>query len=258
TDILVQVREGRRDVDWLVDLKCIPELNELTYDSAGGLTIGAAVPCSTIYESPLAKPYQALIDATSLIGGLQIQNRASLGGNLCNASPAADTIPALIAHEGICTVAGPKGLREVPVENFCIGPGRTVLGRGEFLVKLRLPPPRKNTGTFYVRFIPRNEMDIAVVGVGTSVTLDDKRSRCTAARIALGAVAPKPLFVAEAGAALPNGALSDEHLAHAAAVAQEAAQPISDMRGQAEYRRHLVAVLTKRAVRGAIERAKEN
>src|SRR5262249_6107424 len=158
---------------------------ELTYDSAKGLTIGAAVPCSAIYESRLAKPYQALIDATSLIGGIQIQNRASLGGNLCNASPAADTIPALIAHEAVCTIAGKEGLRDVPVENFCVGPGQTVLSQGEFLVKLRLPPPRKSTGTFYVRFIPRNEMDIAVVGVGAAITLDDKRSRCTAARIAL-------------------------------------------------------------------------
>ncbi|MFL5241307.1 MAG: FAD binding domain-containing protein [Gemmataceae bacterium] len=256
TDVLVQVREGRRDVDWLIDLKHIPELNKLTFDPQKGLKIGAAVPCSSIYDSALAKPYAALIDATSLIGGIQIQNRASLGGNLCNASPAADTIPALIAHEAVCVIAGPDGSRETPVEKFCVGPGRTVLGRGEILVSLRLPAPRKNTGTFYVRFIPRNEMDIAVVGVGISVTLDESRTRCAAARVALGAVAPTPLLVAEAGDALVNGSITENHIHKAAGLAQAAAKPISDMRGDAEYRRHLVGVLTRRALATAFERAK--
>jgi carbon-monoxide dehydrogenase medium subunit len=214
------------------------------------------VPCSRIYESAEAKPYAALIDATSLIGGVQIQNRASLGGNLCNASPAADTIPALIAHEAVGVIAGPEGTREVPVEKFCTGPGRTVLVRGEFLLSLRLPAPRKLSGSAYLRFIPRNEMDIAVVGVGASVVFDEKRERCLAARIGLAAVAPTPLFVVDASAALVDGALTDAHLDRAAALAQAAAKPISDMRGDAEYRRHLVGVLTKRAVRAAIERAK--
>jgi carbon-monoxide dehydrogenase medium subunit len=258
TDVLVQVREGRRDVDWLIDLKHIPELNELAFDSKKGLRIGAAVSCSSIYESPLTKPYAALIDATSLIGGVQIQNRASLGGNLCNASPAADTIPALIAHEAICVIAGPEGTRETPVEKFCVGPGRTVLSRGEILVSLRMPKPRKHTGTLYVRFIPRNEMDIAVVGVGVSVTLDESRSRCIAARVALGAVAPTPLLVTEAGAVLVDGALTDDQINKAAKLAQAAAKPISDMRGDADYRQHLVGVLTKRALSDAIARAKEN
>jgi carbon-monoxide dehydrogenase medium subunit len=258
TDVLVQVREGRRDVDWLIDLKHIPELNELAFDSKKGLRIGAAVSCSSIYESALAKPYAALIDASSLIGGVQIQNRASLGGNLCNASPAADTVPALIAHEAICVIAGPEGTRETPVEKFCVGPGRTVLSRGEILVSLRMPKPRKHTGTLYVRFIPRNEMDIAVVGVGVSVTLDESRSRCIAARVALGAVAPTPLLVTEAGAVLVDGALTDDQINKAAKLAQAAAKPISDMRGDADYRQHLVGVLTKRALSDAIARAKEN
>src|SRR5262249_42879576 len=157
-DILVQVREDRRDVDLLVDVKNVPEANELAYDPRTGLRIGAAVPCYRIYEdAAIGKAYLGLVDAASLIGGIQIQSRASLGGNLCNASPAADTIPALIAHEAVCTIAGPEGTRSVPVEKFCTGPGRTVLGRGEFLVGFRLPPPPKNTGTFYLRFIPRNE-----------------------------------------------------------------------------------------------------
>jgi CO/xanthine dehydrogenase FAD-binding subunit len=256
TDVLVQVREGRRDPDWLIDLKHIPELNALSFDPKLCLTIGAAVPCSTIYEYGPAKAYAALIDATSLIGGVQIQNRASLGGNLCNASPAADAIPALIAHEAQCIIAGPGGNRQVAVESFCTGPGRTILNRGEILVSLHLPVPAMNTGTHYVRFIPRNEMDIAVVGVGVTVTLDDSRSRCLAARVALGAVAPTPLFVAEAGAALVNRPLTDDLFKKAAQLAQAAAKPISDMRGDADYRRHLVGVLTKRAILGAIVRAK--
>jgi carbon-monoxide dehydrogenase medium subunit len=255
TDLLVQVRDGRRDLDLLVDLKLIPEVNELNFDPKAGLRVGAAVPCSRIYESAEAKAYPALLDATALVGGVQIQNRASLGGNLCNASPAADTIPALIAHEAICLIAGPNGTREMPVEKFCTGPGKTALQRSEFLLSLRLPPRKKLSGSAYLRFIPRNEMDIAVVGVGAALVLDEKRERCMAARIGLAAVAPTPLFVAEAGAALVNGVLTEENVDKAAALAQAAARPISDMRGDADYRRHLVGVLTRRAVRAAIERA---
>jgi carbon-monoxide dehydrogenase medium subunit len=259
TDLLVQLREGRRDLDWLVDVKHVPEANELAFDPQRGLRIGAAVPCYRIYEdAAIGKAYPGLVDAASLIGGIQIQSRASLGGNLCNGSPAADSIPALIAHEAVCTVAGPEGTREVAVENFCTGPGRTVLRRGEFLVGFHLPPPRPRSGTLYVRFIPRNEMDIAVVGVGVAVALDETRTRCTAARVALAAVAPTPLLVHAAGDALVDGALTDAHIDRAAELARLAALPISDMRGDAEYRRHLVGVLVRGALRGAIARAKEN
>src|SRR5262245_19423020 len=171
TDIIVQVREGRRDVDLLVDIKNISKLNQLTYDKAAGLRLGAAVPCCRIYETKkIARALPGLIDAVSLIGGVQIQSRASVGGNLCNASPAADTIPALIAHEAVCTIAGADGTREVAVESFCTGPGRTVLKPGEFLVNLLIPAPNENSGAAYLRFIPRNEMDIAVVGAGVCVT----------------------------------------------------------------------------------------
>jgi carbon-monoxide dehydrogenase medium subunit len=257
TDIIVQVREGRREIDALVDIKHIVEVNELTYDPAKGLTIGAAVPCCLIYErQAITKAYPGLMDAVSLIGGIQIQSRASLGGNLCNASPAADSVPVLIALEGICDIAGPKGMRSVPVENFCTAPGRTVLGRGEFLVRFRFPAPKKNAGASYLRFIPRNEMDIAVVGAGVSVQLDAGKTKCTAARIALAAVAPTPLLVPEAGAALIDGTLSEVLIAKAASLAQAAAKPISDMRGDADYRRHLVGVLVKRALQTAFERAK--
>lgn len=259
TDILVQLREGKRDVDLLVDIKHVPQAMQVTRLKEGGFDIGAGVPCCEIYENAeLAKLYPGLVDAVSLIGGIQIQSRASLGGNLCNASPAADTIPALIAHRAVCVIAGPKGQREVPVEQFCTAPGKTVLQRGEFLLNLRLPSPPARFGAAYLRFIPRNEMDIAVVGAGVSVTLDENKSRCTAARVALAAVAPTPLLVKEAGDALADGALSDDLIEKAASLAQAAAKPISDMRGDAEYRRHLVKVLVKRALKIALARARES
>lgn len=259
TDLIVQMREHRRDLDLLVDGKYIPELNELTFDPRQGLRLGAAVPCYRIYEHPeIARAYLGLMDAVSLVGGIQIQSRASVGGNLCNASPAADTVPALIAHEAACVIAGPEGTRELPVEQFCTGPGRTALARGELLVGLRLPPPRRHSGANYQRFIPRNEMDIAVVGVGSFVTLDETKTRCVAARVALGAVAPTPLFAPEIGAALVDGALSDSLIDKAAALARAAARPISDMRGDADYRRHLVGVLVKRTLQAAVARAREN
>jgi carbon-monoxide dehydrogenase medium subunit len=259
TDVIVQVREGRRDLDLLVDMKQIPELNELSYDRQHGLRFGAAVPCYRLCEHPeLARAYPGLIDAVALIGGTQIQSRGSVGGNLCNASPAADTIPALIASSAVCIIAGPNGRREVPVEGFCTAPGRTVLARGEMLVGLRLPPPEPHTGSAYLRFIPRNEMDIAVVGAGVSVTMGGDGSRCIAARIALAAVAPTPLLVAQAGAALVGKPPSAADIEQAAKLAQAAARPISDMRGDADYRRHLVGVLTRRALSRAIERSKES
>src|SRR5262249_34814559 len=231
TDIIVQVREHRRDFDVLVDVKNIVEVNELAYDAKEGLRLGAAVPCYRIYEhADIAKYYPGLIDAVSLVGGIQIQSRASVGGNLCNGSPAADTIPPLIVLEATCVIAGPKGTRQVPVEKFCTAPGRTVVGRGELVVRIELPPPKPHSGAHYLRFIPRNEMDIAVAGAAASVTLDDKKSRCLAARIALAAVAPTPLPVPDAGAALVDGALNDTLIDKAASLAQAVAKPISDMR----------------------------
>ncbi|MCI0642150.1 MAG: xanthine dehydrogenase family protein subunit M [Gemmataceae bacterium] len=257
TDIIVQVREHRRDIDVLVDIKHIPQVNALNYDPSKGLTIGAAVPCYRIYEhKEIARAYPGLIDAAALIGGIQIQSRASLGGNLCNASPAGDTIPPLIALEATCVIVGAGAMREVPVEKFCTAPGKTMLGRGEMLVQLKLPPPKPRSGAAYLRFIPRNEMDIAVVGAGVAVLLDDSKQRCSAARIALAAVAPTPLLVLEAGAALVDGALGDALIDKAASLAQAAAKPISDMRGTAEYRKHLVGVLVKRTLNIAIQRAR--
>lgn len=258
TDLIVALRERRLETELVIDIKGIPEVSELSFDPAEGLRIGASVPCHRIYndDTTVAK-YPGLIDAASLIGGIQIQGRASLGGNVCNASPAADSIPALIVHGAICDIALPQTRRRVPVEEFCIAPGKTVLARGEFLASLHLPPPAPGFGAAYLRFIPRNEMDIAVVGVGASVQLDESRQRIVSARIALGAVAPTPLFVPEAGDALAGAEPGDDAFARAAAIAQNAAHPISDMRGTAEYRRHLVGVLTRRALATAVERARK-
>ncbi len=258
TDLIVQLRENRRRTDLVVDVKRIAELNELSYDAAEGLTIGAAVPCYRIYgDGEIAAAYPGLMDAARLVGGTGIQGRASLGGNLCNASPAGDTIPPMIVLGGEAGIAGPGGTRRVAVEDFCTAPGRTVLGDGEFLVSLHFPAPAPNSGAFYRRFIPRNEMDIAVVGVGASVVLSGDGSSFVSARIAVGAVAPTPLFVREAGDALAGQPVSDEAIRRAADIARDAARPISDMRGTAEYRKHLTSVLTRRVVEGAVQRAKE-
>ena len=259
TDLIVALREHRIEADLVIDIKGIPEVDELTFDAHDGLRLGAAVPCHRIYRhAEVVRHYPGLIDAASLIGGIQIQGRASLGGNLCNASPAADSIPVLIVHSAICDIALPQTRRRVPVEEFCTAPGKTVLGRGEFLASLHLPPPPPGFGAAYLRFIPRNEMDIAVVGVGAAVQLDASRRRIVAARIALGAVAPTPLFVREAGDALIGAEVSEAALMHAAQIAQAAARPISDMRGTAEFRRHLVGVLTRRALVQAIARASQS
>ncbi len=258
TDLIVQLRENRRRTDLVVDVKKIAELNALSCDAATGLTIGAAVPCYRIYgDGQIAAAYPGLMDAARLVGGTGIQGRASLGGNLCNASPAGDTIPPMIVLGGEAEIAGPDGTRKVAVEDFCTAPGRTVLADGEFLVSLHFPAPAPNSGAYYRRFIPRNEMDIAVVGVGASVVLSGDKSSFVSARIAVGAVAPTPLFVSAAGEALAGEPVSDETIQRAADIARDAARPISDMRGTAEYRKHLTSVLTRRVVQGAVQRAKE-
>jgi CO/xanthine dehydrogenase FAD-binding subunit len=256
TDLLVQLRAGRKETDLVVDLKRIPELNALEYEPARGLTIGAAVPCYRIYRDPtVARAYPALVELASLIGGTQIQGRASLGGNLCNAAPSADSIPLLIALGATCRISGPGGAREIAVEDFCTAPGRNVLQPGELLVALHLPPPAPHSGARYLRFIPRNEMDIAVAGVGVEVVLDNGKFR--SARVALAAVAPTPLFVREAGDALAGQPVNDASIARAADIARASVKPITDMRGTADYRRHICGVLTRRALEAAVQRARE-
>ena len=255
TDILVLLRGGV-PAKLVVDVKDIPDLNEITYDPVEGLTLGAAVPCYRVYGNrAVSRAYPGLIDAASLIGGTQIQGRASIGGNLCNAAPSADAIPPLIALEATVNIAGPGGSRQVAVEDFCTAPRQTVLTRGEMVVSIHLPPPAPGTGARYIRFIPRNEMDIAVAGAGVSVALDNGTFK--SARVALASVAPTPLFVREAGEALAGQEVNEANVQKAAEIARDAARPITDMRGTIEYRKHLCEVLTRRALNTAIDRAKE-
>lgn len=257
TDLIPQMREGRRQADLVIDLKRIPELTAVTFDPETGLTLGAAAACFEVCHHPLVRlHYPGLVDGVHVIGAVQIQFRATVGGNLCNASPAADSIPALIAHGAACVIAGPGGTRTVPVEAFCTAPGRTVLGPGELLVAVHVPPPPARFGAHYLRFIPRQEMDIAVVGAAAAVTLTADGQHFAAARVALGAVAATPLLIPEAGAYLTGRPVQAEAVAEAARLAQAAARPIDDMRGTAVFRRHLSAVLTRRALEGAIERAR--
>jgi CO/xanthine dehydrogenase FAD-binding subunit len=257
TDLIVQLREGRRTADLLVDIKSIPETNLLIYHPDQGLTIGAAVSCQRICRDPaVVQAYPGIVDAVSLIGGTQIQGRATVGGNLCNASPAADTIPTLISHQAVCTIYGPHGSREVAAEDFCTAPGRNVLLHGEFLVSIRVPPPPPGFGANYLRFIPRNEMDIAVAGAGVSVLLGEGGTIFLSVRSALSAVAPVPLFVPRVGEWLAGQKVNPEMIHEAGRIAQEAALPIDDMRGTAIQRKRLAAVLTRRALENAVRRAR--
>ncbi len=259
TDLLTQMRIGTRTAELVIDIKQIPELNELSYDPDTGLRIGAAVPCFRIWnDATISRLYPGLVDAVALIGGIQIQSRATLGGNVANASPAADSIPALIVHSAICQIAGPDATREIPIENFCTGPGRTILRAGEFVVRFHLKPPVSGFGAHYLRFIPRNEMDIAVTSAGASVVLDQSGKIIQSARIALGAVAPTPLLVMPAGELLTGRTITDDVINEAAQLAADAARPLTDVRGTAAQRKHLAAVLTRRALHKAIQRAQEN
>jgi carbon-monoxide dehydrogenase medium subunit len=257
TDLIIQAREGRRDVAVMVDVKGIAELTAISLAGDGSLRIGAAASCASIYNNTaVAKAFPALIDSASLIGGIQIQSRASLGGNLCNSGPAGDSIPTLIALGATCEITGPGGSRTVKVEDFCTAPGRNVLQNGEMLVALTFPAPAAHSGAAFERFIPRNEMDIAVANAASSVTLSADGSSFTAARIAVGAVAPTPLFVPAAGAALVGQPVNEATVAKACEAAQAAATPITDMRGSVDQRKHLVGVLVRRTINKAVQRAR--
>ena len=256
TDLLVQLRAGMVEPDVVVDIKGIEETRTITREG-DGYRVGAAVAGAELSEHPdLPRDWPGVAEAFDLIGSTQIQGRATMGGNLCNASPAADSVPALIAAGATCTIAGPDGRREMAVEDVCAGPGKTNLKPGEFLVSFFLPPRPKHSGDAYLRFIPRTEMDIAVVGTGVCLTLDDAGT-CTTARVALGAVAPTAQLVPDAGAALVGSKLDEEALEKMAAAARAACSPIDDKRGTIEYRIHVAGVLAQRAARIALERAKE-
>ena len=257
TDILVMMRAGRRLAEVVVDVKEIPELNEMSYSAQSGLTLGAAVPCYRIYQdAAIAAAYPGLVDSASLIGGIQIQGRASIGGNLCNAAPSGDSIPAVIALGGVCNVAGPNGTRQIAAEDFCTAPGQNALQQGELLVSVSFPAPAAHSGANYQRFIPRNEMDIAVAGVGSSVVLDASGQNFVSGRVSLASVAPTPVFARAAGDSLAGKPVSEDAIREASELAMADAKPINDMRGTIRQRIHLIGVLTRRTLNIAVERAR--
>ena len=254
TDLLVQMKSGRAKPDLIVDMKRLPGMIGVR-EANGGFVIGAATPGAVLSEhAGLSKAYPGIVEGADLIGSQQIQGRASLAGNLCNASPAADSVPALIAARATCVIVGPKGQREAPVEAIVTGPGRTSLAKGEFITEFHLPKPPAHMGDAYLRFIPRTEMDIAVVGCAVNVTLD-AGGVCTDARVVLGAVAPTQLIVEDAAKALIGHKLDDATLGKLDAAARAACKPINDKRGTIEYRIKVAGVLARRAAAIAFERA---
>ena len=254
TDLLVQLRSGRIRPDLIVDTKGIPELIGIREEN-GAFVVGASTPGVMLSEhEALSHAWPGIVEGVDLIGSQQIQGRASLAGNLCNASPAADGVPAMITARVTAVIAGPNGRREAPVEAIVTGPGQTSLGKGEFIVEFRIPKPRPKQCDAYLRFIPRTEMDIAVVGCAVNVTLDAS-GVCTDARVSLGAVAPTQLVVDEAAQALIGHRLDADTLSKLDAAAGRACRPINDKRGTIEYRIKVAGVLARRAAAIAFERA---
>jgi len=255
TDLIVQMRSGRAGPAAIVDLKRIPGLIGVRRGADGGFAIGAATPCTALLaDAALAAAWPGVVEAANLIGSVQVRNRATLAGNLCNASPGADSVPALIAAGARCRVVGPLGERTVPVAEIPLAPGRTSLAPGELVAEILLPAQPTRAADAYLRLTPRTEMDIAIVGAGAWVRLAGDGT-CTAARVALGAVAPTALPVEAAGAALVGSRLDDAALAAMAAACQAAARPIDDKRGTATYRTAMAGVLARRAVLAAATRA---
>jgi CO/xanthine dehydrogenase FAD-binding subunit len=254
TDLLPQLREGRRSADRIVDLKRIPALSAIGLRPEGGVEIGAALSATRVARhAAIAANYPAIAAAARLLGSVQVQNRASLGGNVCNAAPSADVVPALICQDASAHIAGANGRRQLSLEDLFAGPGKTVLTHDEMLISLLLAPVPPRSATTYLRFTPRREMDIAIAGVAVRLDLAEDRT-IALARIALASVGPTPLR-ALAAERLLQGNRPEPGLAQEAAMAAaSAARPISDTRASADYRRALVEVLTRRAL-AAVARA---
>jgi CO/xanthine dehydrogenase FAD-binding subunit len=258
TDLVVAMRGHRITPELVIDTKRVEELNELSFNDHT-MILGASVTCRTVCRDPqVVKNFPALIDCATLIGGTQIQNRATLGGNLCNAAPSADTIPALIVLKAQTNICGPHGNRQVPVEEFCTGPGQTILEPNEILVSFSIPLPRQHEGAFFIRFIPRNDMDIAIANAAASIVIDSNGETIIEGRVAIGAVAPTPLYVSDVEPVLSGQPIADDVIAQAADIARQAARPITDMRGTVDQRKHLTEVLVRRALNGAVNRARGN
>jgi carbon-monoxide dehydrogenase medium subunit len=256
TDLLVRLRTGFIEPDLIVDIKRIASTRQIA-KTATGFKIGAAVTGAELGENAaLKKAWPGVVEAANLIGSKQVQGRATMTGNLCNASPAADSVPALVAAGAKVAIVGPKGKRTIPVEQVPVGPGKTSLKKGEIIESVLLPARPPKSGDAYLRFIPRTEMDIAVVGAGVCLTLD-AGGTCTAARLSLGAVAARPLLVAPGAAALVGSKVDKAALEKLAAAASAACKPIDDKRGTIEYRIKVAGVLARRAAEIALERARK-
>ena len=257
TDLIVKMRANRVNPTQVIDIKAIPELNQININSNNDLTIGSALPCYKIYNnSEIMNLRPELKDSASIIGGTQIQGRASLGGNICNAAPSADSVPLLIALGTTCNVQSINGERTIPLENLFSGPGQTVLEPNELLISITIPRKSDLAGANYIRFIPRNEMDIAVVGTGVSVVISDNKKNFESVRVSLDSVVPTPIFVDCIDKEVSGQEINDESIRVVSNMAKKASKPISDMRGTAEFRQHLCEVLTRRALITSIERAK--
>jgi len=254
TDLLPLMKNGLVAPRRVVDLSAVPELKALERRGDGALRVGAGVAARTLELAAMVKSdFAALSESAGVVGSLQIRNLATLGGNLANAAPSADMAPPLLALDAECVIAGPRGQRRVPAANFFVGVHRTQIAPDELLVEIIVPAPGHGSGGTYVRHTPRRELDIAVVGVASQLTIRD--GQCIKARIALGAVAPVPLRATAAEARLEGEAITPTLIEEAAQLAVEASSPISDQRGSAEFRRHLVRVLTRRTLTTAFERA---
>jgi len=257
TDVMVQIHAELIDPGVIVDIKKVPGIMDIS-ESDGAYTFGAATPGMVLMaHEGLSSTWPGIIDGVALIGSIQVKGRASIGGNVCNGSPAADSTPTMIAANAVCNIVGPNGERTAPVEDIVTGPGKTSLVDGEFILSFSLPKRPAHSGDAYLRLTPRTEMDIAVVGAGVNITLDDDGT-CIAARISLGAVAPTPLLVAEAADALIGTKVDDAALTKMGEACSAACNPISDKRGTKEYRIKTAAVIARRAVEIALERAREN
>lgn len=257
TDVIVQMETELIEPELIVDIKKIPELRGITAEN-GGFRVGAAATGMQICDhAAFAKAWPGVIEGVKLIGSIQVKGRASMGGNLCNASPGADSVPPMFTAGAIARVVGPKGVREVPVDEIPTAPGKTSLARDEIVTSFFFPARPKRSGDAYQRFTPRTEMDIAVTGVAINLTLDDK-GVCTAARVAIGAVAPTALLVKEAGAALVGTKVDDAAIDKMVATARAACKPIDDKRGTKEFRIEVTGVLAKRVAKVALERALAN
>ena len=255
TDLLIQMRGGRVEPELVVDIKGIAEMRSIAAES-GGFRLGAAVTAMEMHEhKAFSKAWPGLTEAAMLIGSYQIKGRATVGGNLCNASPAADSVPALIAAGATATIVGPKGRRDVKVEDIATGPGKNSLAKGEIIASFLLPARPTNSGDAYLRFIPRTEMDIAVVGAGISLTLNDK-GVCTQARVCVGAVAERALLVQPAADALIGSTVDEAAIARMGAAVSAACRPIDDKRGTKAYRIKVSGVMARRAAAIALDRAR--